>query len=224
MAPDDPSPFYGQFADAQPYLLWYPCGDRAGGPHWTASGDLLHLEDETTDDAFIEALPLGEGRYVLAADLSGPFGPRLRLNWGDEFEADAAEENHLVLRRVVMPQRYQHLRCRSDADLVPGQTTAFAAPAITSAYFQFSNDHPIAQLVHELEGGWESVAGCLLTLTLPQVNMPVFCREMQARALKLELQIVDSTASRLRRLRRSGPVSLGRAPGKGFTRPQQPLK
>jgi hypothetical protein len=31
----------------------------------------------------------------------------------------------------------------------------------------FNNENPLARLVHSLDGGWESVAGGMLTLTVP---------------------------------------------------------
>ena len=180
----DPSPFYAQFAEAQPYLLVYPRSDEEGGPHWSDTGDLIAPEDAEVTDESIQAVPLGKGRYRLAERCDGPFSA-LRLNWGDEFEAEETEPGTLELQRVVMPQQYAHLRCASDADLVPEQATAFTLPYFTTDRIKFSNDHPIAQLVHELHGGWESVPGCVLTFTIPQSNLPIFWREMQARDLRL---------------------------------------
>lgn len=180
----DPSPFYAQFADAQPYLLVYPSRGDEGGPHWSDTGDLIDPEDAEVTEESIQAVPLGKGRYRLAARCDGPFSA-LRLNWGDEFEAEETEPGTLELQRVVMPQHYAHLRCSSDADLVPERATAFTMPYFTSGCLKFSNDHPIAQLVHALHGGWESMSGGILTFTIPQANLPIFWREMQARDLRL---------------------------------------
>ena len=180
----DPSPFYAQFADAQPYLLVYPSRGAEGGPHWSDTGDLIDPDDAEVTDESIQAVPLGKGRYRLAARCDGPFSA-LRLNWGDEFEAEETEPGTLELQRVVMPQQYVHLRCASDADLVPERATAYAMPYFTAGCLNFSNDHPIAQLVHDLHGGWESLTGGILTFTIPQANLPVFWREMQARSLTL---------------------------------------
>jgi hypothetical protein len=189
----DPSPFYAQFAGAQTYDLVYPFREPEGGPHWTETGALIHQEDERTEVEPIMAVPLGNGRYLFA-ERDGAFFSGLRLNWGDEFEADDSEEGILVLQRVVMPQHYEHLRCSSGSDLVPGRTTAFALPHFVSARLKFSNDHPIAQLVHELAGGWESMPGCTLTLSIPKAKMPIFWQEMQARALKLEVTVIEPNA------------------------------
>lgn len=148
MEEEDPSPFYVQFADAQPYLLVYPSRDAEGGPHWSDNGDLIDPDDAEVTEESIQAVPLGKGRYRLAARCDGPFSA-LRLNWGDEFEAEETEPGILELQRVVMPQHYAHLRCSSDADLVPERATAYAMPYSTAGCLNFSNDHPIAQLVHD---------------------------------------------------------------------------
>lgn len=185
----DPSPFYAQLAEAQSYLLVYSANDEEGGPHWSDTGDLIAPEDAEVTDESIQAVPLGKGRYRLAARCDGPFSA-LRLNWGDEFEAEETEPGILKLQRVVMPQHYAHLRCASDADLVPEQATAFTLPYFTTDRIKFSNDHPIAQLVHALHGGWESMPGCVLTFTLPKAHLAIFWQEIQARSLKLGSLVV----------------------------------
>jgi len=193
------SPFYAQFEDAQPYLLVYPSSDDEGGPHWSDTGDLIDLEDAEVMQESIQAVPLGKGRYRLAERCDGPF-TCLRLNWGDEFEAEETEQGVLELQRVVMPQQYAHLRCSSDADLVPERATAYAMPHFTAGCLKFSNKHPIAQLVHELHGGWESLTGGILTFTIPQANLPVFWQEIQARSLTLgSLGVYERPAVKKRR-------------------------
>lgn len=191
---EHPSPFYAQLADAQPYLLMYPSSDDQGGPHWLDTGDLIDQEDAGDEQETIAAVPLGKGRYRLAERRDGPFSA-LRLNWGDEFEAVETEPGILELQRIVMPQPYAHLRCSSDLDLVPERATAYAMPHFTTARIKFNNHHPLAQLVHELQGGWESLPGSVLTFTLPKAKLAVFWQEMQARGLKLGSLIVDRQPS-----------------------------
>jgi len=199
MEEEDPSPFYAQFAEAQPYLLVYPSSEDQGGPHWSDTGDLIDQDDACCEQESIEAVALGKGRYRLAARCDGPFSA-LRLNWGDEFEAEETEPGVLELQRVVVPQQYAHLRCSSDADLVPERATAYAMPHFIAGCLKFSNEHPIAQLVHELNGGWESLTGGILTFTIPQANLPVFWQEMQARRLALgSLGVYERPAVKKRR-------------------------
>ena len=85
--------------------------------------------------------------------MEGPFSC-LRLHWGDEFIATTAEVGSLSLVSVVVPRPYVHHR--------------FLAPTVGN------NDLPEAAFVHELGGGWESVAGGVLTLSVPAARSSEF--------------------------------------------------
>ena len=76
----------------------------------------------------------------------GPFSG-LSLSWGDEFNADKGEDGTLRLTSVCMLRLYVHFRLLTSGG--------------------FSNDHQLAQHLHSLGGGWEAVAGGVLTLTVP---------------------------------------------------------
>lgn len=144
------SPFYDALEGAKEYVLLYPV--RSGeivGPHWLDDG-IPFAGDY--DEEPILAVPLGGVRYRLAERCGGPFSCCL-LRWGDEFEADA-EGDTLTLRRVVMPAAYQH-------------------------YFWVTSgggleDTALGDLLHRYGGGWEVVAGGMLTVSVPVTNLEAF--------------------------------------------------
>ncbi len=140
-----PSPFYAQFEGAIQYRLRFPVDGDGVGPEWLESGELVagafHQNWEK-----IEAVDLGAGRYRLAYKPAGPFSG-LRLNWGDEFFAEEAGRNRLRLLRVATPLAYRHYQ--------------FMVPV------GFDNENPLAMLVHRFGGGWETVMGGILTLSVP---------------------------------------------------------
>lgn len=145
------SPFYDALEGAHEYVLLYPV--RTGecvGPHWNEEGALIPGELEEED---ILAVPLGGGRYRLAELCFGPFSGCL-LRWGDEFEGDA-EGNTLTLRRVVVPPAYQHYFW------------------VTSGGGDLENT-ALGDLLHRYGGGWEVVAGGMLTVSVPVANLEDF--------------------------------------------------
>lgn len=101
--------------------------------------------------------------YRLAYRSDGPFSC-MRLNWGDEFYAGTAGDGSLTLTHVVMPQAFVHQRF------------------LTSA--PFDNDMPVARLIHELGGGWEAVAGGILTITVPAGRLLEYQRLMTVAGIK----------------------------------------
>ena len=158
----NPSPFYDQLTGAEKFSLIFPLDRECAGPGWLESGELvvtLGGEDEAED---IEAVSLGGSRYRLAERCFGPFSS-LRLHWGDEFFADLSQENRLNLTKVVVPRPFAHYRFLGSGG--------------------FNNTNPIAELVHEVGGGWETVAVGMLTLTVPVLRAQEFQFKMNAAGL-----------------------------------------
>jgi hypothetical protein len=150
-----PSPFYALLEGAKPFRLIFPSIDGIG-PYWGDDGQLVHQPVDELASEEIEAVQLGPACFRLACRCEGPFSG-LRLHWGDEFTATPASGGSLTLTRVVTPQPYVHHRFL-------GSTS-------------FSNDMPAAKLVHDLGGGWETVAVGILTLTVPAEHSEEFqCR------------------------------------------------
>ena len=85
------------------------------------------------------------------------------MYWGDEFFADRSQGNTLNLTKVVVPRTNEHVRW-----LISGG---------------FKNENLIAQLVHEVGGGWETVAVGILTLTVPALRAHEFHSRMNAAGL-----------------------------------------
>ena len=147
-----PSPFYAQFEGASQYRLRYPVDEDDLGPYWLESGELIAGAVGQVWER-IEAVDLGAGRYRLACKVNAPFSG-LRLNWGDEFVAEEVGRNRLQLLRVVTPPAYEHYQL-----LVPRG---------------FDNENPLARLAHSFGGGWECIAGGMLTLTVPSTRAADF--------------------------------------------------
>jgi hypothetical protein len=141
-----PSPFYAQFDDATEFTLCFPTDEDEVGPYWLESGELDTSQGSSRSCERVEVVNLGDGRYRLALKGEGPFSG-LRLNWGDEFVAVEAGGKKLQLQRVGTPPAYKHFRL-----IVPRG---------------FNNENPLARLVHRFGGGWECVAGGMLTLSVP---------------------------------------------------------
>ena len=157
------SSFYDHLIDAKKFNLCFPLDQDDCGPYWTQTGELiLRMGDMPWEEEEIEAVSLGSNRYRLAERCLGPF-TSLRLYWGDEFLADRAQENTLNLTRVVVPRLFEHYRFLTSKG--------------------FSNANPIAELVHEVGGGWETVAVGMLTLTVPVFRAQEFQLKMNAAGL-----------------------------------------
>lgn len=153
-----PSPFYAQFEGASQYRLRYPVDENDLGPYWLELGELIAGAGGQVWER-IEAVDLGADRYRLACKVNAPFSG-LRLNWGDEFLAEVAGRNRLRLLRVATPLAYRHYSL-----IVPRR---------------LDNEEPLAVLVHRFGGGWEAVAGGMLTLSVPAGVAADFAREAEA--------------------------------------------
>lgn len=136
------SPFYDLVeVDEQQTTLHYGVDSGGNGPCWDEAGKVL-TDLEGKDQAWVYVHALGDGRYrIVGNDLAGG----LRLTWGDEFYASGDGEE-LTVQAVVLPRRFQSYRF---------------------LWSGMDNDCPQAQLLHELGGGWESLMGGILTLTVP---------------------------------------------------------
>ena len=149
-----PSDFYVLVENAADVVLRFPIDENSGGPFWDNDGRLNLVRCTAWDQEDVGAVPLGGNRYRLAERKMGPFSI-LRLHWGDEFNADVTEDGALQVASVCEPRAYTHFRF------------------FTSVHF--SNADQLARVLHSLGGGWEAVAGGVLTLTVPtSVNRPGF--------------------------------------------------
>lgn len=154
--PEHPSAFYSLVEEATEAALLFPADGDSGGPFWNERGELDRVRCQDWEEEDVGIVPLGGNRYRLAERLLGPFSG-LRLHWGDEFEADQTDDGTLRITSVVVPRRYAHFR--------------FLAS-------KFNNDHPLAKHLHDMGGGWETVATGMLTLTVPVEHGPEFQRLM----------------------------------------------
>jgi hypothetical protein len=155
-----PSRFYALFEGSIDVTLHFPVGPE-GGPLWDDQGKVdLSRCPEITDEE-VSVVDLGAGRYRLAERCYGPFS-ELRIYWGDEFTAEKQSNGSLILQQVILPRRFQHYRF------------------IRSG---FNNDDPVAGIVHGLEGGWETVAKGMLTITIPRFQANEFGRLLHEQQL-----------------------------------------
>ena len=166
-----PSPFYELFEGAEKFTLTFPLTRDCVGPDWLESGELVRSNNEGIETEEIEAVSLGGNRYRLAERCLGPF-TSLGLYWGDEFFADCDVGNALNLTKVVVPRTFEHFHW------------------LTSGGFK--NENPIAELVHEVGGGWETVAVGILTLTVPASRVQEFHLRMGAAGLQPGLLTLEN--------------------------------
>jgi hypothetical protein len=141
-----PSSFYSLVEGAPEAVLEFPVDGDSGGPFWSDDGELDLVRCKEWDREEVRVVPLGGNRYRLAERRFGPFSV-LTLYWGDEFNADKRKDGALRLTSICVPQSYAHFR--------------FLASG------RFDNEHELARHLHSLGGGWETVAGGMLTLTVP---------------------------------------------------------
>jgi hypothetical protein len=159
---NDPSPFYMLFNGAKDFVLLFSSDEDGCGPFWHENGELdLSRSNDQFDDE-VALVELGADQYRLVCRYLEPLSG-LRLHWGDEFVAERMTNNELILKRIVVPQKFKHYQ--------------FIASA------SFNNDNPIAQIVHRHGGGWGAVAGGILTLTVPAHTAANFEREMEEKKL-----------------------------------------
>lgn len=158
---ENPSPFYSLFEGATKAVLGFPADDDFIGPFWNELGELDTTRGSGWSEEKVAVVALGGNRYRLAVCMDGPFSS-LRLYWGDEFMAEPAGGNKLTLHSVVVPQRFTHFRF-----MVSG----------------FGSQHPLAEQVHAMGGGWELVAQGILTLTVAAEHAAEFEHRMHEQGL-----------------------------------------
>jgi hypothetical protein len=163
MQQTNPSSFYNQLAGAEKFSLVFPPDKDGFGPHWVESGELVRADGVQTEVEDIEAVSLGSNRYRLADRCSGPFSS-LRLHWGDEFFADRTDETTLTLTKLAAPQPFEHFRYFTSSG--------------------FDNADVMAHIVHAVGGGWETVAGGMVTLTVPATRAQEFQSKLNAAGLQ----------------------------------------
>ncbi len=142
------SPFYNLLKGAQKYDLEFSVDENFEGPHWNEEGTPITTLTCSSELVSVLAVPLSNGLYRLAEN--PVFEPLTTLNWGDEFQAIEVSSGYLKLTKVVMPMRFLHEHKLISEPLTQGSK--------------------LSNKIHELEGGWEIVAGGILTVTLPVEN------------------------------------------------------
>ncbi len=159
-----PSGFYVLVEDAADAVLEFPADGDSGGPFWNVDGQLDLVRCKEWEQEDVGVVPLGGNRYRLAERRVGPFSG-LRLYWGDEFNADKGDDGTLRVISVCVPRPFAHFRFLTSGG--------------------FSNEHQLARHLHSLGGGWEAVAGGMLTLTIPSSSAGELQRLMYEGGLAL---------------------------------------
>ena len=139
-----PSPFYALVEGSSEFTLVFEVDAAGSGPVFTEDGALIPQQGGKTVEATIQARCVGEARYRLC--MNAPFDIET-LSWGDEFLAETQADGRLRLTGVVAPFRFVH------------DTSSVSGP--------LDPDGSMAGLIHRLGGGWETVFGGLLTVSVP---------------------------------------------------------
>lgn len=142
--------FYKLMEGSTLYRVSFPCNSDGEGPFWDEHGNLEKFKDGYQEYSELMMVYLGRNAYRLAENPI--FESPTTLNWGDEFIAQKGQSDTLEITQVKINQRFKHLKIvmRMDAQ------------------------HPMSKKIHELGGGWESVAGGLLTISIPKENWKEF--------------------------------------------------
>jgi hypothetical protein len=148
------SEFYKITVDGSEISLEFPADEQGIGPFWNEDGIIDLSKFEYWDEEIVSIVSLGDNRYRLAVNPS-PFSG-IRLYWGDEFIANKIRENTLRITSICTPQPYFHARL-----MISGT---------------FNNEHQVAHYLHSHNGGWEAMAGGILTLTVPAEHRSEFQR------------------------------------------------
>lgn len=142
--------FYQMLTGAKEFLLSFPVDSNGEGPFWAQDGSLINSPDGYQECSKLMMVDLGNNSFRIAENpfLEAP----TTLHWGDEVFACLSNENTLELTQINANQRFRHM------------TTVMRIDA----------EHPMSKKIHELEGGWECVAGGLVTITIPSNNWDEF--------------------------------------------------
>jgi len=142
---DHPSSFYGQLEPSSEFVLEYPYVDDDDFTKLQFNGVAEQADWEVAEE-LVALVDLGGGLFRLAEKLDGPFSG-LPMSWGDEFLALEAGPGRLRFQRMDSPQKFSHLRLLLSGTYEP--------------------DGRASELIHQHGGGWEVVAGGMLTATVP---------------------------------------------------------
>ena len=155
-----PSPFYALIENGAQYELSFPCDEDGCGPHLFADGsiDAGRCTERSTEP--VRATAIGNDCYRLTERCAGPLSG-LGIDWGDEFLASAIAGRQLVFEKLVLPRRFVHWHIIGSAG--------------------FTNSHPFADLLHRFGGGWESIAGGMMTFTVPVEQAQALMEEARRR-------------------------------------------
>jgi len=144
--------FYKLLAGAEEFMVSFPCTSDGEGPFWDMDGSLINLPNGYRECSRLLMVALGNDMYRIAANpfLEAP----TTLNWGDEVFARVGYENTLELTKIKTNQRFRH----------------------TIWLMQIDSEHPLSKKIHEFGGGWECVAGGIVTISIPNENWEEFER------------------------------------------------
>jgi hypothetical protein len=144
--------FYNLLEAKERFELVFPCNADGEGPFWNDDGSPILYAEGSLQSSTVRLVKLGGGRYRLAENpiLEAP----TELHWGDEFLATNNGNAELELASIVVPQQFRHLSSVSSRKITPGCS--------------------ISEKIHELGGGWETLMGGLLIITLPVQMWPKF--------------------------------------------------
>jgi hypothetical protein len=155
------SPFYAFLEPTAEFVLRFPYSEDLDTANMEFTGKVTD-DKYATEDESVALVSLGGCRYRLAEKLDGPFSV-LPLNWGDEFIAESIGERLLKLVESASPQKYAHFR------------------SLTA--MQFSSRELASDLIHRFDGGWEVVAGGMLTISVPVEKVQEFRAAMEQSGL-----------------------------------------
>lgn len=154
-------PFYALLEPAAEFVLRFPYSEDVDSANTEFMGKVANDKNATEDES-VALVSLGGCRYRLAEKLDGLFSV-LPLNWGDEFFAETIGEHMLKFLNTASPLKYAHFR------------------SLTST--QFTSQELASDLIHRFKGGWEVVAGGMLTISIPVEKVQDFRAEMEQSGL-----------------------------------------
>ena len=140
-----PSSFYAQLEPNANFVLEYPYVDDVDFTKLQFNGVGEQADWEVAEE-LVALVDLGDGLFRLAEKMDEPFSG-LPMSWGDEFFALESGPGRLRFHRLVSPQKFSHLRL------------ILSGP--------FEPDGKASELIHRHGGGWDVVAGGMLTATVP---------------------------------------------------------
>lgn len=146
------SPFYDLLKGALEFDLVFPVDENGEGPHCDEVGTPISKGPGEQKVVRIQAVPLGSNRFRLAKNPI--FESLTELKWGDEFQVVKDSSGQIKLDRVVLPKKFHH-----EFSLISGSVT---------------RGSKLSNRIHELDGGWETIAGGMLIVTLPVDNWSKF--------------------------------------------------